>query len=373
MSRRTRLRRVWLRVHRWLGLTVGAVVVLLGLTGSLLVFDHAIDERLNPALLLSDNDGSHVSLDRAQAAILEAIPSDHRLSWLSAPRTGDGVYRGYVGPPGDGFWRLVSVDPVTAEVLGERHLGDNLMSTVYELHQRLLLGARGETVVGLTGVIVLLSLGSGLYLWWPRLRHPSPSLTLKRNASVPRRQFDLHRTHAIYSLPFLATIVFSGIFMALTPWLEPVVDRVSPLTDPGADVQAVRGDANAHIGPSAALATARTVLLEARWTGIGFPVGEHGAYQVAFAEDAHPRGSSGRSYVWVDPWRNEVLAVRRWDELSAGDAFLDWQIPLHNGEAFGLAGRWIVFVAGFVPLVLFITGFRIWRLKQRAARRNPHR
>jgi len=32
-----------------------------------------------------------------------------------------------------------------------------------------------------------------------------------------------------------------------------------------------------------------------------------------------------------------------------------------------------VFVAGFVPLVLFGTGLRIWRLKRRAASRNPHR
>lgn len=373
MNRRVRLRRIWLRIHRWLGLTVGAVVVLLGLTGSLLVFDHAIDERLNPALLLSDREGPHIDVDRAQAAILDAVPADHRLSWLSAPRTDGGVYRGYVGPPGNGFWRLVSVDPVTAEALGERRLGDNLMSVVYELHRRLLLGPPGETTVGLVGVIVLLSLGTGVYLWWPRLRHLRPALTLKRNASVTRRQYDLHRTHAIYTLPFLAAIVFSGIFMALTPWLEPVVDRVSPLTEPGADVHAVRGDAATRIGPSAALSVARTILPEARWTGIGFPAGENDAYKVAFAEDAHPRGSSGRSYVWVDPWHGKVLAVRRWHELSAGDAFMDWQIPLHNGEAFGLAGRWIVFVTGFVPLVLYITGFRIWLLKRRAARRNPHR
>lgn len=373
MTRRTRLRRIWLRVHRWLGLTVGAVVVLLGLTGSLLVFDHAIDERLNPDLLLSGNSGPRIDLDRARDSVLEAAPHGHRLTWLSAPRTGEGVYRGYVGPPGEGFWTMVTVDPVTAEPLGERRLGDNLMSAVYDLHYRLWLGASGETVVGLVGVIVLLSLVTGVYLWWPRLYHLRPALTLKRNASVPRRQFDLHRTHAIYALPFLVAIVFSGIFMALTPWLDPVVDRISPLTDPGADVRAVRGDDDERIGPSAALEAARGILPDARWTGIGFPAGEYGTYKVAFAEDAHPRGSSGRSYVWVDPWRGKVLAVRRWNELSAGDAFLDWQIPLHNGEAFGLIGRWIVFIAGLVPLVLYITGFRIWLLKRRAARRNPHR
>lgn len=373
MRHRTRLRRFWLTIHRWLGLCAGLLVVLMGLTGSVLVFDHAIDEWLNPDLLLTGNEGPRIEADRARDAILAAAPRGHRLSWLSAPRTAQGVYRGYTGPRGDGFWQSVSVDPVTGEVLGSRRLGDNVTSTIYDLHFQLLIGARGETVVGFIGLAALLSLCTGLYLWWPRLRHLQPAFTIKRHATTPRRQFDLHRTTAIYSLPVIGAIVVTGIFMAWTAWLEPVVDRIAPLTDPDADVVVERGDARERIGPSRAIANAREALPRAQWSGIGLPATDSDAYQVAFTESAHPRASAGRSYVWVHPWNGDVLAVRRWSELSAGDAFLDWQIPLHNGEAFGLAGRIVVFVAGLVPLLLFITGFRIWRLKRRAASRNPHR
>jgi len=372
MSRQARLRRTWVRVHRWLGLSAGVLVVLLGLSGSALVFDHAIDEWLNPGLLLSERTGSHIDPDRAAAAIAAAAPRGHRLRWLSAPRTENAVYRGYTGS-GGGSWRMHAVDPVSGEALGSRALGDNLMSIVYALHQQLLLGARGEFVVGFLGLAAMLSLCTGLYLWWPRLRHLRPAFTIKRHAALPRRQFDLHRTTAIYSLPVIAAIVVSGIFMAWTPWLEPVVARIAPVTEPGAEVRAERGGADKRIGPSRALEIARGVLPRARWSGIGFPAGETGTYTVALVEPQHPRASVGRSCVWVDPWRGEVLAVRRWSELRAGDVFLDWQIPLHNGEAFGMAGRIVVFVAGFVPLVLFVTGVRIWRLKRRAAMRNPHR
>jgi uncharacterized iron-regulated membrane protein len=38
LLRGSRARSLWLRLHRWLGLGLGAVFVLLGLTGSLLVF-----------------------------------------------------------------------------------------------------------------------------------------------------------------------------------------------------------------------------------------------------------------------------------------------------------------------------------------------
>jgi uncharacterized iron-regulated membrane protein len=45
---------------------------------------------------------------------------------------------------------------------------------------------------------------------------------------------------------------------------------------------------------------------------------------------------------------------------------LNWLHPLHNGEAFGLTGRILVFLSGLLPLVLFITGFLRWRHKRHA-------
>lgn len=40
-------RKVWLQIHLWLGLTVGIIGALLGITGSLLVYDHELDAWLN--------------------------------------------------------------------------------------------------------------------------------------------------------------------------------------------------------------------------------------------------------------------------------------------------------------------------------------
>ena len=42
------MRRLWVQVHLWLGLSFGAVGILIGITGSLLVFDRALDAQLNP-------------------------------------------------------------------------------------------------------------------------------------------------------------------------------------------------------------------------------------------------------------------------------------------------------------------------------------
>jgi uncharacterized iron-regulated membrane protein len=64
-----------------------------------------------------------------------------------------------------------------------------------------------------------------------------------------------------------------------------------------------------------------------------------------------------------------VLHVRERRSLPAGEAFLHWQFPLHNGEAFGLPGRLLVFVAGLMPLVLACTGALIWWQRRRGRHR----
>ena len=47
---RQRLRRVWLKVHRWVGLSLGAVLTVAGLSGSAMLLAEPLDESLNRAL-----------------------------------------------------------------------------------------------------------------------------------------------------------------------------------------------------------------------------------------------------------------------------------------------------------------------------------
>ena len=44
-TKRPALRRAWVQIHLWLGLTLGVVGALLGLSGSILVYDHELDHR----------------------------------------------------------------------------------------------------------------------------------------------------------------------------------------------------------------------------------------------------------------------------------------------------------------------------------------
>lgn len=98
-------------------------------------------------------------------------------------------------------------------------------------------------------------------------------------------------------------------------------------------------------------------------------------YEVVLRQPGEPSRSFGRTQVYVDARTGAVLAVRDPRADTAADAFMAWQFPLHNGEAFGPAGRWAVFATGLAPAVLYATGLVLWVRKRRARRRaaNPAR
>jgi uncharacterized iron-regulated membrane protein len=372
MAQRTRARAWWVRLHLWLGLTAGAVFALLGVTGSVLVFDHELDALLHPSMFASGAESRALASGAAIDAAEGALPDGQRVAWLSWPNEARDVFRAYGGPPDDRFGRLITVDPASGELLGVRAGDSGLLRFIYDLHFQLQLGTGGQTVVGIVGVLMLISFGSGLYLWWPRKGHWRNGLTVRRGARPQRRDFDLHRVTGIYGVALLLVMSGTGIFMALPDYTEPVVEVFSPITPRIGTIASNGSGGAADINVDAAVAIARDHLPGATVTGVGLPREQAGTYRVALSEPAHPRDSAGRSYVRVDRHTGAVRTTRTWADMTAADRFLDWQLPLHNGEAFGLIGRLIVFVTGLLPLALLVTGFLIWRHKRRAARLRRH-
>jgi len=98
------------------------------------------------------------------------------------------------------------------------------------------------------------------------------------------------------------------------------------------------------------------------------PRSDTDVYRIAVRQPGEVRRSGALSGVAVDRYDGEVLAAIDSRESTAADTVLAWQFPLHNGEAFGLTGRIIVFISGLVPTALYVTGAFIWLRKRRSRR-----
>lgn len=369
-----RLRRLWLVVHRWLGLTIGWLFVLLGLTGSLLVFDHAIDEWLNPGLLLTEGSGSRRPLAEVIAAAehAHAKPAQRALS-VTRPRVANGVWTVWFSSEsvGEPQFTAVYVDPYTARVNGQRIWGADLMSWIYRLHFRLLAGEVGATIVGLSGIAMLISLGSGIWLWWPLwTRGWRPAFAIRKGRLF---NYDLHKLLGIASGVILLVITFTGAYMEFPNLFQGCVGTFAAVSKPNSELKSVRADARQTIAPDEAIAIAQARFPHAVFDHLHPPGSVNGVYEVAFRQADEVQRSFGRSQVFLDQYSGEVLAVCRPQDGTAADAFFAWQFPLHNGEAFGLLGRWVVFVSGLVPAVLYTTGVLMWWRKRQSRRLQSRR
>lgn len=369
-----RLRSMWVVAHRWIGLTAGLLFVLLGLTGSALVFHQAIDEWLNPEILLTQEIGPRRPVQEIIAAAELAAPGDSpRAYFADFPRRANDVWTIWfrTGAKDDPKFLQVYVDPYTAEVTGQRVWGEYLTTWIYALHSRLLTGRSGEIIVGVSGLIMLLSIGTGVYLWWPLWKHSWRAAVAVRGGR--RLHYDLHKVVGLASAALLAVLAFTGVYLIFPEWIRPLAHVVSAETTFPKEKLRSRTDVHATLDADQATDIARQAIPGGELIRLHLPSRPDDPYVARVRQPDEIRRSSGYSRIWIDRHTGTLLAVRDWKERTAADTFIAWQFPLHNGEAFGLVGRWVVFAAGLTPAVLYVTGFLLWWRRRRSRKRQMHR
>lgn len=376
LNRRRAWRQLWIEVHSYLGLFVGALLVVFGVTGSILVFFQEIDEWMNPALLtvsVPDPEQESVRpLHEILAAAERVATPGSRMAQLYGPRNVAGVYAIYTEQPSKA-WQRIYVDPYRAKVTGVRSYAayewvpNYLMDVIFQLHFALFLGENGITVVAVCALLLLLSLITGVMVWWPLTGQWRQAFAIRVPTNPVRLNFDLHKTFSLYTCAVLGAVLLSGVWMN---WNEPfvwVTLLFSPATRGPAQTPTstpVAGQASISAEQALALATARYP--EGTLNLLVLPEGATGVYLVS------RKDVPGLSVFWsertvsIDQYSGEILEARGPDtRRSAGETFADWQWPLHSGQAFGWTGRLMVFASGLACPVIYVTGFRIWWRKRR--------
>ncbi len=189
---------MWLKLHLYLALSAGLIFALLGLTGSISVYREELDELLNPQLVIEQPQNSYQSLDKIMASVKKAHP-DRYGSWtLEMPRTPHSMMTAWYEKPRETYFELyaplmVSVNPYTAEVVASRFWGQTTSTWLLDLHTQLLLGKSGWQAIGICGLLLIVSVGTGLYLWWPGVTGIWQALKIRHQLGWMQLVFDLHR------------------------------------------------------------------------------------------------------------------------------------------------------------------------------------
>jgi uncharacterized iron-regulated membrane protein len=357
-------RRLWLRLHRWVALSLGWVLVLAALLGALLTVAKPLDQWLHRDLFRQ-----RVGAD-AQAASLEEVRRQLDREFVAAAYTfrpprerGDTLWV-YVRGPWEG---TIHFDAAGRE-RGRRGETEGAYHLLFELHSALLLGDTGKAVLTLAAGAYLFLLVTGLVLWWPR-RWP-PTLKVHWRAGTLRATLDLHNLAGAVLGVVIAVAVASGAYMAWPP-LRGLVSQAfgqAPVKPPR--IASPPSPAGGQASLDDLVRKARSVDPQGMVGYVQVPLERSQPVRVRLKlpDDPHPNGLTS---VWLHPATAEVLKVARWSQLDAGSRLVSVVYPLHTGALGGPVHEILVGVTGLALATLGATGLLLWGRRRSVRARLP--
>jgi uncharacterized iron-regulated membrane protein len=359
------LRRWLLRIHLWIGITLCIPFALLGITGSILVYDQDF--------LAPPPKATAAGTIQPLGAILAAGAATHpgfKVTQVVMPRNaGDpAVLRlSDAGGPRRGFGELAYIDPVSLMPLGTRGTARTpFLDLVHSLHGSLALGGRtGRPIVGWLGIGMTILGLTGLVLWWPRKGGWRNAFWVSKGARGYAFHRQLHASAGILGWIAFVTVSFTGVAISFPQSIGPALQAVfggSPAERVGA-VDAPAGAALAN--PERVVEVALRAAPNARLAALSLPANEKQPYRVTLIGESAIAGAPAIN-VFVNPFSAEVMSVRDPRNYALGDSIMAWQRTIHDGRAFGPAWTFLVFLSGLLPPLFAVTGTTMWWLKRRS-------
>ncbi|MGH8684577.1 MAG: PepSY-associated TM helix domain-containing protein [Nitrosospira sp.] len=357
-----KIRRVVFNFHLYIGLAAGLFLVLSGLTGSMIVFREEIETLAHPELMETAGHGERAPVQAVLNAVRHTYPQDKLLS-VRMPRT---PQQTYLLKMNDAHGLFVYADPYSGKLLGAFRQEDTFMGWIALLHTELLIGERGKNILGASALLLICMGVTGLFLWWPPngIRKLSRGFKIDWQAPWKKLIFDMHRALGIYTALFLLIIAFTGVSLVfnntmagLTNFLTGSPSRPAP---PLSDLPAA-----VSTGPSLdELLNHADRILPGPTTWINLPQTPQAPLVVRkkMPEESHP---NGRNFIYFDQYTGEILLIENALMAPSGTRIYNTFYPLHVGIIGGLPTRILQVIIGFSPLILFATGFIMWRNRRK--------
>jgi len=393
------MRRVFVWIHRYVGLAMALFLIIEGVTGSLLAFRGDLSALLDPRLVAARPSPDAERLDlatlaeragalmpRATAAYFFRLRDDQAIVRM-APRNDPATGKPYPDDPG-----VIVLDPWTGKELGRMPYSGytqgfvaNIMPFVNDLHTSLALGEKGAWILAFLAVLWTIDCFVGFYLtlpvklekFWTRWK---PAWLVKWRGGFYRVNFDLHRAGGLW--PWAMLFVFAWSSVCLIDNFGVYEKVMATLFDTRPMMEQVAGFAAPREGAGpmkldwrAAQARGKELVAEKAAAG-GFRLLEpRGMTSLADARSYNYIVATARSFpadkeltVFFDGDDGAFLDVMGTSTGHSGETVTNWLRALHMARdpMDYLPYRIFVCILGLVIALLSITGVYVWWKKRKA-------
>ncbi|HJP63891.1 MAG TPA: PepSY-associated TM helix domain-containing protein [Mucilaginibacter sp.] len=368
----TRFKKNILFIHRWLGFISGLVVVIVSITGCIFCFQDEIQDAIH----------SYRKVEVQQQPYL--APSVLKQKALKDDPKAVASYIYYYGKDrpaavlaskGQDGLDYIYLNPYTGQVLHREDIQSNFFVVVEYIHLYLLLPPKiGGMVVGISVLIFLALMITGIILWWPKRKSDRKrSFTIKWGSRWRRVNYDLHNVLGFYATSIAIILAISGLAIAFD-WVRNGIYDTANLGKKYPDEKVEpRSDTVNQVSTNQpaidqAFRTAQQQSPKAEMFLIYDPAAKTDAVGVtAYAQSLHYYKSDGYSF---DKFSGKLLKRLPHTKKSAGLKMNAMNYDIHVGQIWGLPGKILAFIISLICASLPVTGFIVWLGKRKKPKKK---
>jgi len=336
-----------LQCHRWAGLSLGLIVVLIAVSGAGMVFRPQLDPVINRDQLRVSACHTRLPLDVLIAKAHAANPAGGALTYIRLYADANSVARIRFS---DDKW--VNLNPCSGAVLGQDHRYGGLFGTLALLHSFRFV-ANGELITGTVTLafIILLILG-GLLIWWSGARRSGRQSDFRPSFRAYPQQ--LHKTTALYASLILLTSALTGLPQAFD-WCRNSIYLLTGSPLPAPVSHAMAATSAPRLPAEAIWQRSLSLVPQATQAQLHYSGKPGDAIDISLVGPDAPHAQAF-SYLTLDPYSGQVLRFTPYAKNSLGEKIYLWALSVHYGWVGGLLGQLLLLIGALAVPVLAYTG-----------------
>lgn len=407
------LKKILFQLHWFFGISAGLILAIMGVTGAIYSYEEPITKILNPdSFVVQAQPGTVLSPAQLYAAYQRQYP-DQAINAVTVAASKTEAASVNVAAPGSRRGKTYNVNPYTAERLPEAS-SEAFFHFIEDLHRRLTMGEFGKQLTGISTLILIYFIFSGLYLRWPKKSSAREWLVVKKNLKGRSFLWNLHAVVGTWVLVFYLLLALTGLTWSYN-WYRTAaynvmgVEPAQPSSqqqgrqqgkpqggqpggprEPGAGEQrkpngerpmraqqdgapaSGRGsqDRNARgkskVDPDQALNQGWQVFSQTvkSYSTATFRLPEKGStLEVSFV-DAVPQHERARNTLKYNLAQQKIEELSFYKDKALNEKIMSSILPVHRGSFFGPVWQFLTMLAALSMPLFFITGWMLY-LKRR--------
>lgn len=370
-------KKIILKLHLWLGLTSGIVVVWLGITGCILAFERELSNMTQDYRFVKKAGATYLNPNILKDSVDKYLNGKETISieYLGTNEAALAYYYDSVQ------YYQIFINPYTGQVQKVKDMDDDFFRIITMGHYELWLGEPGRMIVSIATLVFFIMMVTGIILWWPKSKAAAKQrfkFKWKPTTKWRRKNYDLHNVLGFYMTWVAIFLVITGLIMGFQ-WFSNTVyfvtsggksmpEHLHPLSD-----STLAGSVDKGNMVNTVWVTLMQQKKSDNKVGIVFPHDDadalegyvnHNLDSYYNADFYHYDQFTGKEL------HTDGVYAGKFDDAPVSDKIMRMNYDIHVGAVLGLPGKILAFFASLIAASLPITGFIIWRGRKKKTKKS---